>query len=87
MLRFVGRDLHTAKMKDVTQGKAWKVNVYQDAGHTSANRAKLDLDRDDHWDEKWSFEDDGTILREVAPQDDEQYTQRLVWDGARWTQG
>jgi hypothetical protein len=78
-----GKDLGTDKKKDVTSGKPYKVNVYQDAGSTTANRAKIDLDRDDKWDEKITFEPT-RITREVAPADDEQYTETWHWDGAGW---
>jgi len=86
VMRFVGQDLGSKKRKDVTSGKAYKVNVYQDDGKTSANRAKVDLDRDDKWDEKWTFDDDGSITRKVAPRDDEDYTEVWQWTGDAWTQ-
>ncbi|MCK6503882.1 hypothetical protein L6R53_10860 [Myxococcota bacterium] len=84
VLTWVGKDLGADKKKDTTKGRAWKVNVYQDAGNTSANRAKVDLDRDDRWDEKWTFEGDGRVSRQVAPADDEQYTETWVWNGQDW---
>ncbi|NOY26391.1 MAG: hypothetical protein GXP62_11010 [Oligoflexia bacterium] len=86
VMRWVGKDLGTKKKKDVTSGKPWKVNVYQDAGKSSANRAKVDLDRDNNWDEKWTFDDNGGVSRKVAPLDDEQYTQTWIWTGDAWTQ-
>ena len=79
----LGKNLGTSKRKDVTRGKPYKVNVYQDDGHTVANRAKVDLDRDDKWDEKWTFAD-GTISRKVAPNDDEDYTVEQFWQGGDW---
>ena len=82
-LSYIGKDIGTDKLKDVTKGKPFKVNVYQDAGNTSANRAKLDLDRDDKWDEKLTFEPE-KITREVAPADDENYTETWHWDGSTW---
>ena len=78
---YIGKD----KKKDVTRGKPYKVNVYQDDGHSMANRAKLDLDRDDRWNEKWTFRDDGTVQRQVAPDDDEAYTVKEVWGPDGWT--
>lgn len=86
-LGYVGRDLGTDKIKDAVKGKPWKLNVYQDAGIPTANRAKIDLDRDDKWDEKLSFAPGKAITREVAPNDDENYTQRYTWDGQRWVEG
>jgi hypothetical protein len=83
LLERAGTDLGTTKMKDVTKGKTYKVNLYQDDGHTTMNRAKVDVDRDDKWDEKWTF--DGTsISRKVAPADDENYTETWVWSGTEW---
>ncbi|MEL6182046.1 MAG: hypothetical protein AAFS10_24005, partial [Myxococcota bacterium] len=43
------------KLKDALRGHAWKVNLYEDTGDTQFDRAKIDQDRDDTWDEKWSF--------------------------------
>lgn len=83
VLGFVGTDLGSAKRKDVTKGKPFKVNVYQDEGHSTANRAKVDLDRDDKWDEKFTFDGDA-VSRKVAPADDEDYTQVFVWSGSEW---
>jgi len=86
LLTYVGKDLGTDKLKDVSAGKPWKMNVYQDAGKTTANRVKVDLDRDEKWDEKFSFSD-GEIKRQVAPADDEAYTLEYRWDGQAWAQG
>jgi hypothetical protein len=85
-LQYLGRDIGSDKLKDVSKGRSFKVNVYQDAGNTTANRVKIDLDRDDKWDEKIDFKPDG-VIRQVAPNDDEKYTEtyRLV-DGA-WVKG
>ncbi len=81
---WVGRSLGSSKRKDITSGRPYKVNVYQDEGHTVANRAKVDLDRDEQWDEKWTFHDDGRISRKVAPADDESYTITEVWVEGAW---
>lgn len=70
------RNISADKVKDAIRGRSWKVNLYKDAGKTEVNRAKVDLDRDDKWDEKWTWESDG-ILREVAPNDDEIYTEKF----------
>lgn len=84
VLDYLGKPLGTDKKKDVTSGRAYKVNVYQDAGQSVANRAKLDLDRDDKWDEKFTWKD-GVITREVAPSDDEAYSARYTWTGGAWS--
>ena len=82
-LGYIGKNIGSEKLKDVTPGKPYKVNVYQDAGSSSANRAKIDLDRDDKWDEKLTFAADG-VTREVAPADDEAYSETYTWDGKAW---
>lgn len=71
------------KKKDITKGRPYKINLYQDAGKNSVNRAKVDLDRDDKWDEKWTF-DGSNISRKVAPAADESYSESYVWNGAEW---
>lgn len=83
VLGYVGRDIGSDKLKDVSKGKPFKINVYQDAGSPTANRVKVDLDRDEKWDEKFTFKD-GTITRDVAPADDEAYTVSYRWDGKDW---
>lgn len=65
------------KVKDAVKGRAWKVNLYRDAGKSQVNRAKVDLDRDDKWDEKWTWKN-GDITREVASNDDEAYDRRFI---------
>ena len=82
--RYIGKAVPGGKKKDITSGQSVKVNVYMDDGHAVMNRAKLDLDRDDKWDEKWTFLDGGGIQRQVAPADDEDYSETYVWDGAAW---
>lgn len=78
-----GRNLGSDKLKDVSKGQSWKVNLYQDAGKTSMNRAKVDLDRDDKWDEKYTIDGDA-VTRQVAPGDDENYTETYLWTGSAW---
>lgn len=83
VLDYFQRNIGTDKLKDVTKGRPFKINVYQDPGQKTANRAKVDLDRDDKWDEKLSLED-GRITRQVAPDDDEAYRQTFHWNGSGW---
>ena len=82
LLKWVGKDLGTTKIKDTTKGQPFKINVYQDAGNPTANRAKIDLDRDDKWDIKVTFEEPPS--RQVAPNDDENYSQTQTWSGQGW---
>ena len=73
-----------AKIKDATKGRPFKINIYADDG-VRFNRAKVDLDRHDKWDEKWTFDEDGTIEKQVAPADDENYTETWAWGPDGWT--
>lgn len=71
------------KIKDATKGRPYKINLYSD-DRVRWNRAKVDLDRDDKFDEKWDFKDDGVVQRQVAPADDEQYSETYRLEGGRW---
>ena len=80
-----GTDLGSDKIKDASQGQAYKVNLYQDAGSPTMNRAKVDYDRDEKWDEKWTFSPDGSVERQVAPADDENYTESWILREGSWS--
>ena len=82
LLKWQGKDLGTQKIKDATKGQPFKINVYQDDGNPTANRAKIDLDRDDKWDIKVTFEEPAT--RQVSPDDDENYSVTQAWSGKAW---
>ena len=71
------------KIKDATKGQAFKINLYADGGQRF-NRAKVDLDRDDKWDESWTFKSATDIERQVAPADDEHYTEVYVATDGAW---
>ena len=71
------------KQKDVSKNKPYKINVYREAGHATVNRAKVDVNRNDKWDEKYTF-DGNTITLEIAPADDENYTKTYHWTGSAW---
>lgn len=76
------------KVKDAFPGKPYKVNLYKENGATKFNRVKIDLDRDDKWDEKWSVDDDAgqeVVKRQVAPNDDEKYTDEFRLKAGAWT--
>jgi hypothetical protein len=72
------------KLKDVLPGRPYKVNLYKDPGESQVNRLKIDLDRDDKWDEKWTLDKSGGVLRQVAPADDERYTVEYRLEGDHW---
>lgn len=74
------------KVKDAIGGRSYKVNLYQDAGEARVNRLKIDLDRDDKWDEKWTLSparDD--IRRQVSVADDDKtYDEEYRLRGDMW---
>lgn len=87
ILARVAQGISGDKAKDAVRGRPWKVNIYQDAGQSRVNRLKIDLDRDEKWDEKWTFVSDGgqdVVKRQVAPNDDEAYTEEYLLEGERW---
>jgi len=73
------------KIKDASKGHPFKINLYSDSGNRW-DRAKVDLDRDEKWDEKWTFEADGSTERQVAPADDDVYTELWIREGSGWRQ-
>jgi hypothetical protein len=84
ILARVEKNIASAKEKDALRGQPYKVNLYRDAGQPGVNRLKIDLDRDDRDDEKWTFEPDGRVKRQVSPADDERYTVEYRLEGDRW---
>jgi hypothetical protein len=80
------RPVEGDKVKDALKGRSYKVNVYKDAGEPRVNRLKVDLDRDDKFDEKWTLSparDD--IRRQVSPADDDStYTEEYRLRGEVW---
>jgi len=69
LLSRLGRPASGDKLKDAFPGPT-KVNVYAKNGIW--DRAKVDLDRDDKWDEKWWLKD-GKIMREVSGDDSDHH--------------
>lgn len=78
------QDISGDKVKDALGGRPYKVNLYKDAGQARVNRLKIDLDRDEKWDEKWTLESADQVKRQIAPNDDEQYTLEYRLEGERW---
>ena len=73
------RPATSAKIKDLTSGRGAKVNLYDDDGDGRWDRAKLDNERDETWDEKWTRKPDGTLERKI-----EATGQVLVWSAGAW---
>lgn len=66
-------------------GDGFKAEFRADAGSIAWNRAKVDLDGDKKWDEKWDFKD-GSVKRRVSPADDDNYSAeyRLKSGETKW---
>jgi len=79
----MGKPAEGDKKKDALGSRGPKVNLYAEDGSKVWNRAKVDLDRDEKWDEKWTLKD-GVIERQIAPGDDEQYTKSMSWRNGKW---
>jgi hypothetical protein len=73
------------KVKDAFKGERYKVNLSRDPD--GKLRAKVDLDRDEKWDEKWTFErvqGQDKVKRQISSRDDETYDQELRLDAGKW---
>ena len=84
LLDWKGQDLRSSKRADVARGRPYRVDVYQEDGARTTTRARVDLDRDERWDEEWVFEPDGGVRRKLAPNDDEDFRVFEVWTGERF---
>lgn len=87
ILARVDQNISGDKAKDAVRGRPWKVNLYRDAGQAGVNRLKVDLNRNEKWDEKWTISSEGgvrAVKRQVAPADDESYTVEYRLEGKRW---
>jgi hypothetical protein len=72
VLRLAGSRVAGDKVKDALPGRPYKINLYAEGGRVV--RAKVDLNRNEKWDEKWSFELEGgqpVVKRQVSPADDD----------------
>lgn len=71
----VAQNISGDKVKDAFPGQTYKVNLFKDAGEPGVNRVKIDLDRDEKWDEKWTITREGgkeQVRRQVSLVDDDQ---------------
>ncbi len=72
------------EIKDAAPHASYELDLYQDGGEPTIDRAKLDANRNGKWDDKYTF-DGNSITLEHAPADDEKYTERYHWNGSGWT--
>jgi hypothetical protein len=76
----------TDKVKDAFPGESFKVNIYHDEGNAGWNRLKVDLDRDEQDDEKWTLENGMPAKRQVSTKDDGTYDREYRWQGGKWVE-
>jgi hypothetical protein len=76
----------TDKVKDAFPRESFKVNIYRDQGHATWNRLKVDLDRDEQDDEKWTLENGMPAKRQVSTNDDGNYDHEYRWQGGKWVE-
>ena len=74
----------TDKIKDAFPREPFKVNIYRDGSSPTWTRLKIDLDRDDKDDEKWTLTNGQPDKRQVSTRDDEQYDKEYRWQGGKW---
>ncbi|MES2463454.1 MAG: hypothetical protein V4671_23010 [Armatimonadota bacterium] len=53
-------------------------------GSTTWNRVKIDYNNNKQYEEKWDFKPDGSIKRQVSPNDDNRYTEEYRLQGEKW---
>lgn len=86
VLRLAGQRMTTDKVKDAVPGRPYKINLYVEGGRVV--RAKVDLNRNEKWDEKWSFDIEGgtpVVKRQVSPSDDDSsYPLKYRLAGKAW---
>lgn len=74
------------KIKDAFPRERFKVNVYRDGSSPTWTRLKVDLDRDEKDDEKWTLAGGQPDKRQVSTRDDEQYDKEYRWRGGMWVE-
>ena len=72
------------KIKDAFSKESYKVNFYREASEQTWSRLKVDLNRNEKWDEKWDVANGQPVKRQVASKDDENYDQTFVWKNGKW---
>jgi hypothetical protein len=84
ILAQLGQPASGDKIKDAFPNESFKVNFYREASDKTWTRLKVDLNRNEKWDEKWDLADGQPKKRQVASKDDENYDQKFVWQNGKW---
>ncbi|MGB7922976.1 MAG: hypothetical protein WCF57_07005 [Pyrinomonadaceae bacterium] len=74
------------KIKDAFPRESFKVNVYRDGSSSTWTRLKVDLDRDEKDDEKWTLANGQPDKRQVSTNDDGRYDREYRWRGGQWVE-
>ena len=74
------------KVKDAFPRESFKVNIYRDGGGPNWTRLKIDTDRDEKDDEKWTLSEGQPDRRQVSTRDDERYDREYRWRGGQWVE-
>jgi hypothetical protein len=72
------------KIKDAFSNESFKVNFYREGTEATWSRLKVDLNRNEKWDEKWDLANGQPVKRQVASKDDESYDQTFLWKNGKW---
>ncbi|MFK7999846.1 MAG: hypothetical protein AB8H86_09625 [Polyangiales bacterium] len=81
-----GRSLDVPLERDARGGVPWYVDLYQEEGSSMITGARLDLDRDGRADQRWTYEGEERVQREVSTRDDEVYDEVWEWTDAGWSE-
>ncbi len=79
-----GRALEGPVLEDAMAEKPWRADLLQADDATRVSGAHLDLDRDGHIDQRWTYEGEDQITRTLSPGDDDQHSVRETWSDAGW---
>lgn len=74
------------RIKDAFPRESFKVNIYRDGNSQTWTRLKIDLDRDEKDDEKWTLANGQPDKRQVSTRDDGTYDREYRWRGAQWVE-
>lgn len=82
ILKRIEEPLSGSKLKDAFKGFTYKVDLYGSGGKVES--LKIDFDRDNLWDEKWTLKTPGVLeglKREISSADDASYDKALFYRG------
>ncbi|WP_058866176.1 hypothetical protein [Chloracidobacterium thermophilum] len=84
LLEALRRPVTSDRIKDAFPGRPYKIALYCDNPGGGWNRAKIDLNRNNRWDEKITIVNGEPTKRQVASRDDESYDLEYRWRGGQW---